>query len=170
MNSATKTATSKPLPKEFVMSRSLGIAREPKDFDWLKKNIPCQAACPAGTDIPGYLDAIAHRDFEKAYRINLRDNVFPAVLGRVCTRPCEPACRHGWEGLGEPVAICFSKRSAADFLQRKKPIVLEPLFAKTGKRIAIIGAGVAGLTAARLTTAPSGARLPNRMASPPVGE
>lgn len=139
----------KPLPDEFVCSRSLGAAKAPKDFDWLRKNIPCQAACPAGTDIPAYLDAIAHRDFAEAYRINLRDNVFPAVLGRVCTRPCEPVCRHGWEGLGEPVAICFSKRSAADFMDRNEPVLLEKLFPESGKRVAVVGGGVAGLAAAR---------------------
>lgn len=137
------------LPDECVLSRSLGTACAPKDFDWLKKSIPCQTACPAGTDIPAYLDAIAHRDYEEAYRINLRDNVFPAVLGRVCTRPCEPVCRHGWEGLGEPVAICHSKRAAADYLARKEPVLLDPLYSATGKRVAVIGAGAAGLAAAR---------------------
>ena len=85
-----------------------------QDLHWLRENIPCQAACPAGTDIPGYLEAIYHGRFEEAYRLNLQDNVFPAVLGRVCSRPCEAACRHGWPGNGQPVAICFSKRSAAD--------------------------------------------------------
>jgi formate dehydrogenase major subunit len=131
------------------LSVARGDACAPKDFDWIEKNIPCQAACPAKTDIPGYLDAIARGDFEGAYLINLRDNVFPAVLGRVCTRPCEPACRHGWKGLGEPVAICFSKRSAADFLSRGKPILLERIFASSGKRVAVVGAGAAGLSAAR---------------------
>jgi NADPH-dependent glutamate synthase beta subunit-like oxidoreductase/ferredoxin len=126
-----------------------GLGRAAKDFDWMEKSVPCQAACPAQTDIPGYLDAIVRGDFEEAYRINLRDNVFPAVLGRVCTRPCEPACRHGWKGLGEPVAICFSKRSAADFMERKDPIVLPPYFPKTGRRIAVVGSGGAGLAAAR---------------------
>ena len=71
------------LPREFVLSRRIGIASDPKDFEWVETNIPCQAACPAGTDIPGYLDAIAHGDFEGAYRINLRDNVFPAVPPRM---------------------------------------------------------------------------------------
>lgn len=118
------------------------------DFRWLAENIPCQTACPAGTDIPGYLEAIYHEDFAAAYEINLRDNVFPAVLGRVCSRPCENACRHGREGNGDPVAICFSKRSAADFLQRP-PVVLPPLFAPSGNKVAIVGAGPAGLAAAR---------------------
>ncbi len=119
-----------------------------KDFSWHKTSVPCQAACPAGTDIPGYLTAIADGDFEKAYRLNLVDNVFPAVLGRVCARPCESACRHGYEGLGEPVAICFSKRSSDDF-RTAEPVLLEPWFPASGKKTAVIGAGVAGLTAAR---------------------
>ena len=131
------------LPPEFALSRAQGAASGVKDFAWLKENIPCQAACPAGTDIPGYLDAISQGDYQAAYEINLRDNVFPAVLGRVCTRPCEPACRHGWEGLGDPVAICFSKRSAEAFMHSRRPVVLEPWFSSTGKRIAVVGAGVA---------------------------
>jgi formate dehydrogenase major subunit len=119
-----------------------------RDFHWLEKNVPCQKACPAGTDIPAYLTAMADGDPDEAYRINLRDNIFPAVLGRVCSRPCEAACRHGWDDLGEPVAICFSKRSSADFL-KKAPVVLDPLFAPSGKHIAVIGGGVAGLATAR---------------------
>lgn len=125
-----------------------GIGEHPKDHYWLEKNIPCQKACPAGTDIPGYLAAIYRGDYDLAYKINLHDNVFPAVLGRVCSRPCEAECRHGWQGLGEPVAICFSKRSAADF-KRQGLVVLEPWFPKTGKKVAVVGAGVAGLAAAR---------------------
>lgn len=135
--------------KQNALSAAAGWLEEPKDFDWLEKNIPCQAACPAGTDIPGYLDAIAGGRYDEAYLINLRDNVFPAVLGRVCTRPCEPACRHGWEGLGEPVAICFSKRSASDFMRNREPVVLEKMFPSSGKKIFVIGAGAAGLAAAR---------------------
>ena len=119
-----------------------------QDLHWLRENIPCQAACPAGTNIPGYLEAVYHGRFKEAYEINLRDNVFPAVLGRVCSRPCEAACRHGWAGNGEPVAICFSKRSAADFYHQQ-PIVLPHLLPESGRRVAVVGGGVAGLTAAR---------------------
>jgi NADPH-dependent glutamate synthase beta subunit-like oxidoreductase/NAD-dependent dihydropyrimidine dehydrogenase PreA subunit len=135
--------------KQFTaLSISEGDSESAQDLHWLRQNIPCQAACPAGTDVPGYLEAIYHGRFDEAYRINLRDNVFPAVLGRVCSRPCEDACRHGWEGNGEPVAICFSKRSAADFAG-SAAVVLDAVFPPTGKRIAVIGAGVAGLAAAR---------------------
>ena len=131
-----------------ALSIESGESSAPRDIDWLQKNIPCQAACPAGTDIPGYLEAVYHERFAEAYEINLRDNVFPAVLGRVCSRPCESACRHGWEGNGEPVAICFSKRSSADF-GNAAPVVLRPNRAASGRTVAVVGAGVAGLAAAR---------------------
>ena len=131
-----------------ALSKCKGTANAPKDFDWSAKNVPCQKACPADTDIPGYLDAILRGEYAKAYKINLRDNVFPAVLGRVCSRPCEAACRHGWEGLGDSVAICFSKRSASDF-GGQEPVVLDKWYKPSGKSVAVVGAGVAGLAAAR---------------------
>jgi NADPH-dependent glutamate synthase beta subunit-like oxidoreductase len=92
---------------------------------------------------------VFHGRFDEAYAINLRDNVFPGVLGRVCSRPCEDACRHGRAGLGEPVAICFSKRTADDHAASAKSVVLGRVFAPTGKRVVVIGAGVAGLAVAR---------------------
>jgi NADPH-dependent glutamate synthase beta subunit-like oxidoreductase/NAD-dependent dihydropyrimidine dehydrogenase PreA subunit len=138
-----------PTPYAFnATSTQLGYGYAPKDLDWTTRNIPCQKACPAHTDIPGYLTAIYDGDYAEAYRINLESNVFPGVLGRVCARPCEGECRHGWDDLGESVAICFSKRAAAD-LKVAPPVVLAPWFDTTGKRIAVVGAGVAGLTAAR---------------------
>jgi formate dehydrogenase major subunit len=145
------------MPTEFKRTTALSVRAEgarpstastAQDLHWLRENIPCQAACPAGTDIPGYLEAVYHGRFQDAYEINLRDNIFPAVLGRVCSRPCEAACRHGWAGNGEPVAICFSKRSAADFYHQQ-PIVLPALLPASGLRVAVVGSGVAGLAAAR---------------------
>ncbi len=140
MHSDLKSAT--------ALSIEQGESTSAQDLHWLEQNIPCQAACPAGTDIPGYLEAVYHGRFAEAYAINLRDNVFPAILGRVCSRPCEDACRHGWEGNGEPVAICFSKRSAADFTD-SPPVILSPLLASSGKHVGVVGSGVAGLAVAR---------------------
>ncbi|MDF3129813.1 FAD-dependent oxidoreductase [Kiritimatiellaeota bacterium B1221] len=134
---------------EYALSIESGEGQHPKDFHWMDINVPCRTACPAGTDIPGYLEAIYQGKPEEAYKINLRDNIFPAVLGRTCTRPCEPSCRHGREGLGDPVAICFAKRSADDFRTRQDPILLEKLFPPSGKKVAIIGAGASGLSLAR---------------------
>ena len=128
---------------------SLSCKLSAADEQLLASSVPCRTACPAQTNVPAYLEAIAQGDFDAAYRINLEDNVFPAVLGFACTRPCEAACRHGKGQNGEPVAICFSKRSAVDFMSGKEPVVLDALFPSTGKTVAIIGAGVAGLAAAR---------------------
>ena len=120
------------------------VSTDVLDRRWIDVNIPCQAACPIMTDVPGYIEAILNADFETAYRINRLDNIFPGVLGRVCHRPCESACRHGREGLGEPVQICFLKRSASDF--GMKPVDLD--IDANGKSVCIIGAGPSGLTAA----------------------
>ncbi len=135
--------------KENALSKLAGIADTKKDFHWLKQSIPCQSACPAHTDIPGYLSEVYKGNFRKAYEINLRDNVFPGVLGRVCARPCESMCRHGWEGLGDSVSICFSKRSAHDLKVNQKPIKMEKLYPESGKKVAVIGSGPSGLASAR---------------------
>ncbi len=120
------------------------ISTDKLDRKWIDVNIPCSAACPAMTDIPGYIQAIAAGDYETAYRINREENILPGVLGRVCDRPCEPACRHGWDGLGDPVSICFLKRAAADY--GMGPV--NPEIKPNGKKVCVIGAGPAGLTAA----------------------
>lgn len=125
-----------------------GLARASVDFDVIAKDVPCQAACPAKTNVPEYIHKIAEGDHDGAYRINQEDNVFPGVLGRICTRPCEGACRYQWTSTDGPVSICHLKRSAAD----RKTGAARPLpawFAPTGRRVAVIGAGPAGLTAAR---------------------
>lgn len=114
------------------------------DRRWLDKNIPCQTACPIRTNVPGYIEAILHEDFQKAWEINRFDNVFPGVLGRVCNRPCEPACRHGREGLGDAVQICFLKRASSDFGAVDPALEITP----NGKSALVIGAGPAGLTTA----------------------
>ncbi|MCH8134766.1 MAG: FAD-dependent oxidoreductase [Proteobacteria bacterium] len=151
MDIENKMLTIKPGPNRFPhfsLSREDGFANQPKEMDWLDTNIPCQAACPAHTRIPEYLGEINKGNYDEAYLINLVDNVFPAVLGRVCSRPCEDVCRHGREGLGEPVAICFSKRAAAD-LGSGELVVLKPYYPDSGKHIAVIGGGPAGLATAR---------------------
>ncbi len=125
-----------------------GAATEPLDFKTFLKDIPCQDACPAKTNVPAYIEAIAKGDPDKAYLINQEDNVFSGVLGRVCSRPCEDACRHNWTGTAGPVHICHLKRSASDYMENP-PKPLPPWFEDTGKKVAVIGGGPAGLTAAR---------------------
>ncbi len=128
------------------------FSTDPRDIGWVRENIPCQTACPADTNIPAYIRMIIENRYGRSYEVNRTANVLPGVLGRICSRPCEDACRHGWPGNGEPVAICHLKRSAADFKPSGHRIT-ENLFTPSGKRIAIIGAGPAGLAAAHdLTT------------------
>jgi formate dehydrogenase major subunit len=118
------------------------------DFAVIAKDIPCQEACPAKTNVPGYIEMLAQGDAEGAYLSNLESNVFPGVLGRVCTRPCEPACRHNWTNVNGPVDICHLKRAASDRAP-KNTAPPAPLFPNSGKRIAVVGGGPAGLTATR---------------------
>ncbi|MBL8473593.1 MAG: FAD-dependent oxidoreductase [Rhodocyclaceae bacterium] len=122
-------------------------SEQPRDMAWVARNIPCQHACPAGTNVPAYIRAIAEGRHGDAYEINREANVLPGVLGRICSRPCESACRHGWPGNGESVGICNLKRSAADLKQAGHRIT-ERLYGPTGKRVAIVGAGPAGIAAA----------------------
>ncbi|MBX2836575.1 MAG: FAD-dependent oxidoreductase [Gammaproteobacteria bacterium] len=108
--------------------------------------VDCQWGCPAHTDVPHYIRQIAQGDYTGAYLENRKSNVFPGVLGRVCDRPCEPACRRGRLDE-EPVAICRLKRVAADLADDIRPL-LPPKGDANGKRIACIGAGCASLTVA----------------------
>ncbi len=117
-----------------------------RELHWIRKNIPCQWSCPALTNIPAYISTISGTEYDLSYGINRHSNILPGVLGRICSRPCEDSCRHGESDLGAPVAICFLKRVAAD--NRKEAIMPVPLYAPTGKKVAIIGSGPSGLAAA----------------------
>ncbi len=114
--------------------------------DYFHKVVDCQWGCPAHTDVPEYIRLIAQARFSDAYMLNRVSNVFPAILGRVCDRPCEPVCRRG-RVEDKPVAICRLKRVAAD---NRDDITdrLPTAGPKNGKRIACIGAGCASLTVA----------------------
>ena len=115
------------------------------DNEWFLANISCQYACPAYTDVARYIAHIAAEDYEESYRVNLEDNVIPGILGRVCARPCEPACRRG--RLDEPIAICWLKRVAADYRGPWTPPERAPR--TSTKTVGVIGAGPTGIAAAR---------------------
>ncbi len=115
--------------------------------DYYHRVVDCQWACPAHTDVPEYIRLIAQGQFTAAYLVNRESNVFPGILGRVCDRPCEPACRRG-RVEQEPVAICRLKRVAADHRDDVRPYLPKAPAGKNGKRIACIGAGPASLTVA----------------------
>jgi len=108
---------------------------------------PCTAACPAGIDIAGYIDLILQKDYAGSTALIKEMLPLPGVLGRVCPRPCEDPCRR-IQIDGTPVAICALKRFAADkAAETDLPTQPEPKPA-TGKRVAVVGAGPTGLSAA----------------------
>ena len=115
--------------------------------DYFHRVVDCQWACPAHTDVPEYIRLIAQGRFTDAYLLNRESNIFPGILGRVCDRPCEPACRRGRVDA-KPVAICRLKRVAADHRDDIKDRLPTIPHKKNGKRIALIGAGCASLTVA----------------------
>ena len=115
--------------------------------DYFHKVVDCQKGCPAHTDVPGYIRLIAQGRFTDAYMSNRHSNVFPAILGRVCDRPCEPACRRGRLDE-EPVAICRLKRVAADLRDDVADLLPKIPAKKNSKRVACVGAGCASLTIA----------------------
>jgi NADPH-dependent glutamate synthase beta subunit-like oxidoreductase len=123
---------------------------EPTDTshpDYYHKVVDCQWACPAHTDVPEYIRLIAQGRFTEAYMVNRHSNVFPGILGRVCDRPCEPACRRG-RVEEKPVAICRLKRVAADHRDDVTALLPKIPKIKNGRRVACIGAGTASLTVA----------------------
>ncbi len=107
---------------------------------------PCERSCPAGCDIPDFIAAIARGDDRDALRIIRETIPLPGILGRICPAPCEDECRR--QGMDKPVSICALKRYAADCDLRRPVKVLPEVAPETWKKIAVIGAGPAGLTAA----------------------
>jgi NADH-quinone oxidoreductase subunit F len=105
---------------------------------------PCTHACPLGTDVPAYVALVAEGRLEDAYEVLLQTNPFPAVCGRVCDHRCQLKCRRGT--LDEPVAIRNLKRYVTD---NGRAARLTKLSEARSERIAVVGAGPAGLTAAR---------------------
>jgi NADH-quinone oxidoreductase subunit F len=104
---------------------------------------PCQEACPAGTDAGRYVGLIGQGRYDEAYEVAAEVNPFPSVCGWICTAPCESACRRGT--LDEPIAIRRLKRFATE--QGKLPPVAPPAN-KRNQKVAIVGGGPAGMSAA----------------------
>jgi NADH-quinone oxidoreductase subunit F len=105
---------------------------------------PCQHTCPIEMDIPSYIALVRSERFDDAYKILLQTNPFPSVCGRVCDHKCQSKCRRG--NMDESIAIKFLKRFITDNAPRPKT---EPVAVSRKEKIAVIGGGPAGLTAAR---------------------
>ena len=107
---------------------------------------PCQLFCPAHMNIPLMNRLIAKGDFAKALQVVKRDIALPAILGRICPAPCEAGCRR--KQVDDAVAICHLKQFVADEDLNRTEQFQPKIQASSGKRIAVIGAGPAGLATA----------------------
>ncbi len=109
---------------------------------------PCKENCPAGVDVQGYISLIEKGQYHEAVALIKETNPFPAVCGRVCVRPCELACRRNLMGEGAPVGIDYLKRFASDYDIESKSKYIPEVKPSTGKKVAVIGGGPGGLSAA----------------------
>ena len=120
---------------------------------WYQDNIPCQEACPVKTNCRGYLNLAAAGEFEKAWRLALDPNPMASICGSVCAAPCESACRR--KEVDKPLSIRYIKKFLSDWThdnvtvdgkQYRQPA--PPVYGPPSKKVAIVGAGCAGLGAA----------------------
>ncbi len=132
-------------PKHIITLSSV-TRRILKEYTLEECTTPCQRACPAGINISAYIDAVAQGEYLKAVQIIKERNPFPTVIGRICPRPCENDCRRRY--VDEPVAINFLKRYAADYEKARGKHVQPYKAPSTGRKVAVIGGGVEGLSAA----------------------
>jgi len=126
-------------PTGALMDRTLDVSHKKET------QVPCKATCPAGIDVPRYVQLVGLGKYSEATAVVREKLPFPGILGRACFSPCESACRR--KHLDDPVSIRSLKRLAADNdtgLWRKLSKQLPP----TGRKVAVIGAGPAGLTTA----------------------
>ncbi|HET8567894.1 MAG TPA: FAD-dependent oxidoreductase [Candidatus Limnocylindria bacterium] len=120
---------------------------------WYQDNIPCQEACPVRTNCRGYLNLTAAGEFEKAWELALDPNPMASICGSVCAAPCETACRR--KEVDKPLSIRYIKKFLSDWTHENvrldgRPYTQPPppVFGPPSHRVAIVGAGCAGLAAA----------------------
>jgi len=121
------------------------IDRPRYDVNWPAP--PCTAACPVHTDARRYVALISQERYEEALDVIMATNPLPSVIGRICAHPCEQACRRGQ--VEEPIAICHLKRFVTDKLGYSDgKVKVKPVPKTKGKKVAVVGSGPSGLTAA----------------------
>ncbi|MCC6201386.1 MAG: FAD-dependent oxidoreductase [Gammaproteobacteria bacterium] len=156
-NGCSKCAEVCPIPYSNPFDMGLGKARAahklypqatPDAFAIEKRGVaPCRDACPAGQRAQGYIALIAAGRVEDAYRSIKEDNPFPAICGRICNARCEDACTRG--KVDEPVSIRALKRYVTDTIHAQPRVAPAPAERKFKQRVAIVGSGPCGLTAAQ---------------------
>jgi formate dehydrogenase beta subunit len=130
---------------DFLALNDGGRKLEGKNFG-TAISAPCMQACPATLDIPGYIELIRNNRFEESLKLIRERCILPGVIGRACTHPCESACVRN--NIDEPLAIRLLKRAAADYELSNGAAALKSPVAEKGEKVAVVGAGPAGLAAA----------------------
>jgi len=120
---------------------------QPVDASWLQCNIECQEACPVGTNCRGYLNLAAEGRFEEGYILSREPNPVAAMCSYVCSAPCERACRRG--DIDRPLAIRAMKRFLVEWHEASGIPDVMPQITPRAERVAVIGAGPAGIAVAR---------------------
>ena len=120
---------------------------QPVDASWLQCNIECQEACPVGTNCRGYLNLAAEGRFEEGYILAREPNPVAAMCSYVCSAPCERACRRG--DIDRPLAIRAMKRFLVEWHEASGISDVMPAITPREERVAVVGAGPAGLAVAR---------------------
>ena len=136
-----KTTTDTASNKVFSGRRDLGL------------NVPvspCQRACPIHQDIATYVDYVSQGRYLDSWLVIHETNPFPSMLGRLCNHPCETDCKRGWvQGPENAVSIKSLKRFATDYAWARRMKIDYKRAPENGKRVAVVGSGPAGLTAAQ---------------------
>ena len=132
-------------PKHIINLSSV-TRRIMREYTTEECTTPCQRSCPAGIDIREYIRQISLGNFHRAVQVIKERNPFPAIIGRICPRPCELDCRRNF--IDEPVAINYLKRFAADYERKSGERILPYKAPASGRSIAVVGGGVEGLSTA----------------------
>jgi NADPH-dependent glutamate synthase beta subunit-like oxidoreductase len=135
-------------PKHIINLSSI-TRRIIREYTTEECTTPCQRGCPAGINIREYIHQISLGNNHRAVQVIKERNPFPAVIGRICPRPCELECRRNY--IDEPVAINYLKRYAADYEKESGNRILPYKAPETGRKIAVVGGGVQGLSTAFFT-------------------
>ena len=109
---------------------------------------PCQRNCPIKQDIATYIDYVSQGRYVDSWTVIHETNPFPSMLGRLCNHPCETDCKRGWDPGEDPVTIRSIKRFSTDFAFKQGLWIDYKIAPPKGRRVAVVGAGPAGLTAA----------------------
>ncbi|HWW09124.1 MAG TPA: FAD-dependent oxidoreductase, partial [Candidatus Acidoferrales bacterium] len=134
--------------KNVVDKAPMKILRGHRDLGFNVPITPCQRNCPIRQDIATYIDYVSQGRYVDSWSVIHETNPFPSILGRLCNHPCETDCKRGWDAGEEPVTIKSIKRFSTDFAFKQGLWIDYKIAAAKGKRVAVIGGGPAGLTAA----------------------